>query len=70
MAISVLFGRRKKVELITADMTYDSLRQMNVVMANGEVQLAIDQPGHLPTQSKTRQAPGDDDPDIARESLY
>jgi hypothetical protein len=51
-------------------MTYDSLRQMNVVMADGELQLAIDQPGRLPTQSKTRQAPGDDDPDIARESLY
>ena len=70
MAISVLFGRRKKVELMAADMTYDSLRQMNVVMADGELQLAIDQPGRLPTQSKTRQAPGDDDPDIARESLY
>jgi hypothetical protein len=27
-------------------------------------------PSRLPTQSKTRQAPGDDDPDIARESLY
>jgi len=66
----MLFGRRKKVELITADMIYDSLRQMNVVMADGELQLAIDQPGRLPTQSKTRQAPGDDDPDIARENLY
>lgn len=70
MAISILFGRTKKVELITADMIYDSFRQMNTVVADGEIQLAIDQPGRLPTQSKTRQAPGDDDPDIARESLY
>jgi hypothetical protein len=70
MPISLLFGRRKTVALISGDMTYDSLKQMNVITVDGQAQLAIDQPGRLPTNSKTRQAPGDDDPDIARESLY
>ena len=70
MPISLLFGRVRAVPIVPLEMIYDSQRQMNLVVADGALQLAIDQPGHLPTQSKTRQAPGDDDPDIARESLY
>jgi hypothetical protein len=70
MVVSLLFGRRKTVDLATSDLRYDPLKQMNMVTVDGEPGFAIDQPGRLPTNSKTRQAPGDDDPDVATEGLY
>lgn len=70
MALSLLFEHRRMVDLTTSDFIYDPQKQMNMVTVDGEPKFAIDQPGRLPTNSKTRQAPGDDDPDVARENLY
>lgn len=61
---------RRTVVLQASDMIYDWQAQLNMLDIDGKLTPAIDQPMRLPTNSKTRQAPGDDDPDVGRENLY
>jgi hypothetical protein len=70
MPLSLLLPGRRTVDLKTSDLIYDPQRQLNMVSVNGELRLAIDQPMRIATNSKTRQAPGDDDPDDGGERLY
>jgi hypothetical protein len=70
MALSLLLPSKRTIDLKTSDLIYDPQQQLNMVRVNGELRLAIDQPMRLATNSKTRQAPGDDDPDDWGDSLY
>jgi hypothetical protein len=68
--LSLVFQTRRAVALHTSDLVYDWQAQLNMVDIEGKLMPAIDQPMRLPTNSKTRQSPGDDDPDVGRENLY
>jgi hypothetical protein len=70
MHISLLFPKRITVSTAESDLFYDATAQLNMVRVDGQFRPAIDQPQRLPTNSKTAQAPHDDDPDPAREDLY
>lgn len=70
MVLSLLFEKRRTIDLHGSDLIYDHDKQINMVSVAGELSPAIDQPMRLPTNSKTNAAPGDDDPDPGRESLY
>lgn len=70
MPTSILFDKGQTLDLKTSDLIYDAEAQMNMVEVGGGLSPAIDQPIRLPTNSKTKQAPGDDDPDPGGERLY
>lgn len=70
MALSLVFQTRRTVDLGASDLIYDGQAQLNMLDIDGTLTPAIDQPMRLPTNSKTRQSPGDDDPDVSRENLY
>jgi hypothetical protein len=70
MSTSILYGKARVLNLSGSDLVYDAESQMNMVEAGGELVPAIDQPIRLPTNSKTKQEPGDDDPDPGGEHLY
>lgn len=70
MTLSLLFPKRFIQPLEKSDLIYDPERQINMVRVGSGLSPAIDQPMMLPTNSKTMQAPGDDDPDADNEQLY
>jgi hypothetical protein len=49
---------------------YDEVRQINVIFKDGKSQPLISYEMNLGTQSKTKAAPGDDDPDPEDERCY
>jgi hypothetical protein len=67
---SILNAKRQSLRTEPLPTVYDPERQINIVYVDGRAEPAVDQPGYLPTNSKTMAAPGDDDPDRAGESLY
>ena len=67
---SILSGKRRKIPLERLPTVYDPEQQINIVYVDGCATPAVTQAGYLPTNSKTRADPGDDDPDAAGESLY
>ena len=67
---SILSPKRREIPLERLPTVYDPERQINVVYVNGCAIPAVTQSGYLPTNSKTRMDPGNDDPDPAGESLY
>ncbi len=70
MTKSLLFDKGVTLDLETPDLIYDTAEQINMADENGRLIPAIDQPIRLPTNSKTKAAPGDDDPDPGGEHLY
>jgi hypothetical protein len=70
MTLSLLFGKRRAIELSETGLIYDSTRQINLVNVEGQLCPAIDQPMSLSTNSKTMAEPGDDDLDEGGERLY
>jgi hypothetical protein len=67
---SILFSKRFIIDTGSSDLTYDAEKQINMVRVGERLEPAIDQPHRLPTNSKTHQAPTDDDPDPGIEELY
>ncbi len=67
---SILNTKRHILQMEPLPTVYDPERQINVVYVDGRAQPAVDQAGYLPTNSKTKAAPGDDDPDPAGQGLY
>ena len=72
MMHSIIFNKKVKmpVSLEPTDLIYDPYEQINMVRIREQLVPAIDQPLRLPTNSKTHQAPTDDDPDPSIEDLY
>ena len=70
MHISILSSKRREIPLERLPAVYDPEQQLNVVYVDGCATPAVTQSGYLPTNSKTKADPGDDDPDPAGESLY
>ena len=70
MHTSILNAKRQSLQTESLPTVYDPKRQLNIVNVNGRAEPAVDQAGYLPTNSKTRAAPGDDDPDPGVEGLY
>ena len=70
MAQSLIFKKRLKMDVAPTDLIYDVHAQMSMVRIGEQLMPAIDQPLRLPTNSKTQQAPTDDDPDPSIEDLY
>jgi hypothetical protein len=69
---SIIFSKRVTMQgaLVPTDLIYDPHAQINMVRIGEQLVPAIDQPLRLPTNSKTHQAPTDDDPDPSIEDLY
>lgn len=67
---SILKGKRRSLQMEPLPTVYDPQRQINLVYVDGHAEPAVDQAGYLPTNSKTKADPGDDDPDHASEGLY
>lgn len=53
-------------DLKTIDYSYDRTKDINMVQENGAMVIAVSSQELSPTQSKTMQAPSDDDPDHER----
>lgn len=70
MISSIIFQKRYIRALEESDLLYDPDTQVNMVRTANGLGIAIEQPMVLPTNSKTMQAPGDDDPDRDNEYLY
>lgn len=70
MARSIIFQNRVSTSVLPTDLVYDAQAQLNMVRIGDQLVPAIDQPLGLPTNSKTHQAPTDDDPDPSIEDLY
>ncbi len=68
--LSLLFRKRHVQPLEESALLYDPEMQVNLVRVAGELVPAISLPMHLPTNSKTMRAPGDDDPDADNDRLY
>ena len=65
-----LLAAAQTFEMDDISSTYDSAQQLNLVSRDGHtVPLATDD-GFGRTESKTMQAPGDDDPDPEDEGCY
>ena len=67
---SILFSKRFTIDSGSSDLIYDAEKQISMVRVGERLEPAIDQPHRLPTNSKTHQAPTDDDPDPGIEELY
>ena len=67
---SIIFSKRREIEMPPTDLIYDPQAQISLVRDGQMLIPAIDQPLRLPTNSKTHQAPADDDPDPSIEDLY
>ena len=70
MTLSLLFNKRRTIQLAELELTYDAVNQISLLNVEGQLRPAIDQPLVLPTNSKTYREPADDDPDPGREDLY
>ena len=68
--LSVIFSKRYVQPLEESLLLYDAKTQINLVRVGSDLVPAISLPMHLPTNSKTMRAPGDDDPDDDNERLY
>ena len=67
---SILNHKRRSLQTELLPFVYDPQQQINVVYVGGRAEPAVNQAGYLPTNSKTKADPGDDDPDPASEGLY
>lgn len=70
MPLSLLFKYRRVVQQPDCPFEYDSSIQMNRLKSEDGGGLAIEAGTLLRTNSKTLQAPRDDDPDPGRSDLY
>lgn len=67
---SFLLSRAHRFELQYIQDSYDADRQLNVVSRFGQTHPIATEDSFLHTESKTRAAPGDDDPDPEDEGCY
>ena len=65
-----LLTRARSFELQDVQDFYDEQQQLSVVLRSGQANPLVAQDGFARTESKTMQAPGDDDPDFEDEGCY
>ena len=65
-----LLTRARSFELQDVQEFYDEQQQLNLVLRSGRAYPLVAEDGFVRTESKTMQAPGDDDPDFEAEGCY
>ena len=67
---SFLLAYARSTELRNTQEFYDEEQQLNVIFRSGEINPLVSKKSFGWTESKTMQAPGDDDPDPEDEGCY
>ena len=65
-----LLTRARSFELQDIHEYYDEQQQLNMVLRSGRARPLVVEDGLIRTESKTFQAPGDDDPEFEAEGCY